>query len=1183
MHRILINRKEFLFLILTIILLTFTSSSASILPSDFSSEGSLIFGPYTFVREEGVPKTERISFTLEEMNCLFYLRLTNGTAEGGKRVSSARVRLNGKEIFRPSQFNQQIATLDRQISLEKGENLLEVELRSAPGSFITIEIFCLPPKVCSIFGPHQFIRAKGKPIEETIEFDLSSQFISPFSLNLINGNPDGSNRVDSAIVRLNETVVFDQNDFNEQISSLSKEISLLSVNTLGVKLMGAPDDHLTIDILGYDNIPPTVTITHPMNGEILSESLTTIKGRVDDPLASVTVNGREVSLTPEGMFTLDEFILSEGENIIQVVARDSCGNQGEDQILVYRKAVPKGPYLLVCPELFYERRPDPPEPGCKPESYGWYLGVISGLTDETAVSVIVDGVIFPDHVLIENQGRIYEGMRQGNFFWAYVNLPQVDGVHPFKAIAINAEGDQTEVTVTFIRDTVPPQVTITSPKNNIVTNNPSITIIGKVDDPEARIEMTWGEIIPVVEGMFTIEHYLRWEGTNQIGLSASDPAGNTSYTSLIIVLDTIPPQINIASPVDGKVVNTQMISVTGSIMDDNIDTVMVEVNDHPPQLLTLTGLNFSATVALNPGTNTLIFNAIDRAGNSTRLTRSVILDNDTPIVAFTSPMSGAIISGTLPISVESSDATSGIASVALFIDGELKATLYQTPFNFEYNTLILSPGLHTLTVRATDGAGNQAETSINITVDNIGPTVTITSPIPGTFVSGEITVSVHASDAISGLSSVLLYVDHLFQASLAQPPFVFSLNTLQFDSGAHTITAKAIDNLGNQAETSIGISFDHVPPEVSITSPPSESTVSGTIPVTVEAYDSLSGIAGVTLYLDSQFHSTLSQPPFNFSVDTSAITPGSHTLIARAADRVGNQAEGSRNIIVVEPIRIEITSPANGATINSRSTIIQGKIYNHTGEIGVVVNGVLAEVQGDYFGVLYPLQMGENVITAIARRFDGLQGQTSIVIHSETQEETIRLTPHPESGALDRLGGLNVTLEVDVFIQNPVVNISWDLDGDGIFESIGNETSYSVRYQSPGIYLPKVRITDDQGNVYEEATIINVLSREEMDALLKSKWEGMKTKLFDKDLTSAMEFFIEPSREIYQKAFEVIRDELPQIVLEMKDIEPIFIRNNVAEYRIERLHRFDDGTEKTITYYIYFVKDRDGLWRIDRF
>ena len=399
--------------------------------------------------------------------------------------------------------------------------------------------------------------------------------------------------------------------------------------------------------------------------------------------------------------------------------------------------------------------------------------------------------------------------------------------------------------------------------------------------------------------------------------------------------------------------------------------------------------------------------------------------------------------------------------------------------------------------------------------------------------------------------------------------------------GLHTLTARAIDRMGNQAETNVTIFFDHVPPAVSITSPASGTMVSGTITVMVEASDSISGVASVNLYINNQLHSTLTQPPFNFAVDTSGFVPGSYTVTARAIDRVGNQAEASI-ALSVSAFRIEIISPVNGATINKSRTIVYGKMYEQTGETGVVVNGVLAEVQGGDFAVIVPLQIGQNIITATATRPDGIQGQAQITINIETQEEFIRLTATPTSGILDQTGILNVTFEAEAYLVNPVSSYSWDFNGDGTPETTGTEATVIAQYQFPGIYFPRVTVTDNQGNVYTETTLVNVLSREEMDVLLQSKWEGMKIALYNKDIIGGLDFFLEFSKEIYEQAFTIILDELPQIVSAMQDIEMIFLIDHVAKYRINRVHEID-GIPQTITYYIYFAKDANGIWKIDRF
>jgi len=893
-----------------------------------------------------------------------------------------------------------VAGLSRQVTLLSGKNLLEVRLRSAPDAFITLELYRLDNQVCPIFGPKTFVRKKGTPVEEKQVFESKRQFLGPFTLNLINGDPAGSHRVDSAIIKLNGELVFGPNSFNEQVQFLSQFVSLQSTNTLSVELRGKPGDLLTIEITGYDSTPPHITITSPSNGAIFNTSPIAVNGTVDDPSSIVAVNGVITPVSSDGSFTLEGVTLQEGENTIKVIATDACGNQGEDKILVYLRTVPEGPLLTLCitppivPTFAMTSEDD-----CLQETLIWgNYGVLRGDTDETAVSITLNGIGLPDHKDVI-EGDILFGRRDGTSLSATVNVPEADGIYRFTAVATDDNGGKTEVTVTFLRDTTPPKLTLSSPSEWLVTNNPTITVTGTVDDPLATVivELNWQCIsVPVVNGIFSTQINLPRERWNYLNVSATDPYGNVSILFSYLILDTTPPQINIKTPAQNAAVNTLTIQVAGSIVDENIETINVAVNNGQPQPLTLTGSNFSGTVTLIPGSNTLTFNAQDKAGNTSSETRPVLLDLGPPIVNIVSPSSGTVISGTVTVQVEANDVESGIGSVGLFVDG------------------------------------------------------------------------------------------HLF--------------------------------------------------------------------------------------------AKLSQPPFNFVLDTSSLTAGPHLIMARALDKVGNQAEASIAVLVSERFTIEITSPSNEKPINKSMTIIKGKIHGQTGEVGVILNGLLAEVQGNDFAVIVPLQIGQNILSATATTADGFQVQASIVINTESQQEFVRLTATPASSILDQAGILNVTFEAEAFLENPVSSYSWNFYGDGTPEITGTEATVIARYQYPGIYLPSVTVTDSQGNVYTETTLVNVLSREEIDALLRKKWEDMKGALSQGNINEALNYFIKDSGEEYREIFELLAPQLPALVSAMREINMVEIIGNMAEYYIKRFQRGVD-----ISYFIYFIRDENGIWRISSF
>ena len=96
--------------------------------------------------------------------------------------------------------------------------------------------------------------------------------------------------------------------------------------------------------------------------------------------------------------------------------------------------------------------------------------------------------------------------------------------------------------------------------------------------------------------------------------------------------------------------------------------------------------------------------------------------------------------------------------------------------------------------------------------------------------------------------------------------------------------------------------------------------------------------------------------------------------------------------------------------------------------------------------------------------------------------------------------------------------------------------------------------------------------RDFLDGLLRGKWGAMKGELGNKDVSKELDFFLDSSREIYEQAFNVIIDKFPQMISNMQDIELIFLSDNVAKYKINRVHDID-GKSLTIIYYIYFVRE----------
>ncbi len=97
-----------------------------------------VFGPKQYVRTSGAPNT--YTDTFQSSGGAGVLIIRNGSATGDNSVTSAKIYLNGVEIYGPNDFKNAVYYMEKSVQLNNGTNMLTVELRSSPGSYITAEV-----------------------------------------------------------------------------------------------------------------------------------------------------------------------------------------------------------------------------------------------------------------------------------------------------------------------------------------------------------------------------------------------------------------------------------------------------------------------------------------------------------------------------------------------------------------------------------------------------------------------------------------------------------------------------------------------------------------------------------------------------------------------------------------------------------------------------------------------------------------------------------------------------------------------------------------------------------------------------------------------------------------------------------------------------------------------------------
>src|SRR5207344_2361074 len=134
---------------------------------------------------------------------------------------------------------------------------------------------------------------------------------------------------------------------------------------------------------------------------------------------------------------------------------------------------------------------------------------------------------------------------------------------------------------------------------------------------------------------------------------------------------------------------------------------------------------------------------------------------------------------------------------------------------------------------------------------------------------------------------VEFYVYGVLKGTDTTGPYSISLDTTSLSNAAHSITAKAYD-AANNTTTSTAISAtvnnvsgggDTTAPAVSITSPTAGATVSGaSVSVNGTATDNV-GVTRVDFYVDGTLKSSDTTAPFSYTLDSTALTNASHSLM----------------------------------------------------------------------------------------------------------------------------------------------------------------------------------------------------------------------------------------------------------------------------------------------------------------
>lgn len=227
----------------------------------------------------------------------------------------------------------------------------------------------------------------------------------------------------------------------------------------------------------------------------------------------------------------------------------------------------------------------------------------------------------------------------------------------------------------YVKETVPPVITILSPSSGAyVTNNKQPVVFTITDEaggsgvkldsvvvkldgaPVSAGEVTHSAISNGYSFTYTPAQALG-DGDHTVTVDATDNDGNAAtQKSTTFKVDTIPPVLNITSPTEGMITSTQSLTVSGTTNDATSSpvTVKISLNGADQGAVTVGGDGaFSKAVALAEGANVIVVTATDAAGKSSSVTRNVTLDTSVPQIVSATITPNPVDAGqTMLISVE---------------------------------------------------------------------------------------------------------------------------------------------------------------------------------------------------------------------------------------------------------------------------------------------------------------------------------------------------------------------------------------------------------------------------------------------------------------------------------------------------------------------------------------------------
>ena len=673
-------------------------------------------------------------------------------------------------------------------------------------------------------------------------------------------------------------------------------------------------------------------------------------------------------------------------------------------------------------------------------------------------------------------------------------------------------------------DNTSPTGALTAPADGATLGGASVTVSSDsadagsgVDSAEFQRRPAGGGAWTTIDTDTTSPYSASWnttpltDGDYDLRVITTDEAGNT-FTSATrtVTVDNAAPSVTITAPTGFvNAAAPDPFTVTATTPDGDVQAVELfscsnaSSNCASGSWVSL-GVDGSAPYSASwpvdsDGNRALRAVATDGAGNTGSDVVNVTVDRTSPTGALTAPADGALVTASIAVSSDSTDAGSGVDSAEFQrrpAGGGAWTTIdtdTTSPYSASWNTTPLTDGDYDLRVITTDEAGNTFTSATRtVTVDNSAPSapvVTLSESSPFAYANGteiflntdetgSYDVEATSADPHSGIGKIRFPGPTDDFSSPYQASYGF--NDL---AGAQAVTA--FNGVGLTASTPFTVTPDTAEPAGGSVGYPDGFDADGDVTITVDAgTDALSGVAAASAVLERRTVALSDGACDPFAGAWSAVT--SPDMVAsglcaqyryRVSDRVGNQATyTSANVV-----KVDLVNPGAPALALVESSpfahVVGTEIFVNTGEAGTYdVEASTSDAVSGIAKVVFPGGVEDTSAPyAAGYDFDDLLGTQTVTAHdragntaSSDFDVTEDVTDPSTTDDTGTIGSAWQTAPVTITLTptdglSGVAATYYTIDGS--VPTTSSDEGTSIDLTADGVYTIRYFSVDNVGNV----------------------------------------------------------------------------------------------------------------------